>query len=93
MLVVRYGAFNECFASVGVHSVTASTYLCSLLFNACSNKLSKLHHLLYNVGYDHLLITETWLHIDIPPSLLDPNSEYVLCVKIGLVLKVVVYVH
>ena len=41
--------------------VTASIYLRSLLFNARSivNKLSELHHLLYNAGYDLLLITET----------------------------------
>ena len=63
--------------------MTASTYLRSLLFNARSivNKLSELHHLLYNVGYDLLLITETWLHSDIPSSLLDPNSEYVVMRK------------
>jgi len=53
--------------------VTFSTYLRSLLFNAHSipvnNKLSELHHLLYNVGYDFLLITETWLRNDILTNL------------------------
>lgn len=49
------------------------------LFNARSlvNKLPELHYTLYsNVDIDCFLITETWLHDEIPDGLLDPQSNY-----------------
>ena len=41
------------------------------------NKLPELHHTLYsNVDIDCFLITETWLHDQIPNGFLDPQSNY-----------------
>ena len=49
-----------------------------LLFNARSivNKLSELHFLLYCTNQDIFVITETWLHVDILSSLLDPKGLF-----------------
>ena len=49
-----------------------------LLFNARSivNQLSELHYLLYCTNLDIFVITETWLHVDIMSSLLDPKGLF-----------------
>jgi len=59
-------------------------HLCSAcVFNTCSlsNKLNKLHQLLYCEKYDVICVTETWLHDGITCSLLDPNSTYTILRK------------
>ena len=50
----------------------------SLLFNARSvcNKIPDLHTLLFAETYEFIFITETWMNIDIPDSMLILNSDY-----------------
>lgn len=68
-------------------TLTQYVFRCNL-FNARSlvNKLSELHHLLYtDTDVDCLLVTETWLHDEIPNGLLDPKAMYnvLRCDRIG----------
>jgi len=53
-------------------------FLYVALFNARSvcNKLPELYRLLYHESQDVILITETWLNINFPDNLLDPESRY-----------------
>jgi len=49
-----------------------------VLFNARSinNKLPELQHLLYSTEYDAIMISESWLSIDTPDSMIDPLNKY-----------------
>jgi len=48
------------------------------MFNARSlcNKLPELQHVLYSNNFGIVCVTESWLHTDIPDSLLDPEHKY-----------------
>lgn len=64
------------------------TFHC-LLFNSRSllNKLPELHNILYSSNnIDCICITESWLHGEIPDSLLDPKSMYTVmrCDRVGI---------
>jgi len=45
------------------------------------NKLDELHHILYNIVCDMVLITETWLSSYITESILDPRGEFNIVCK------------
>ena len=42
------------------------------------NKLPELHYLLYsdNMSYDIIMLTESWLNVNVPDSILDPYNQY-----------------
>jgi len=72
------------------HAQTSSqrTFHC-FLFNSRSllNKLPELYNMLYNDNaIDCICVTESWLHDEIPDSLLDPKSMYTVmrCDRVGL---------
>ena len=68
------------FVSVS-HANSECTLKC-VIFNARSvcNKLPELHHLLYsaNTSYDIIMLTESWLNVNVPDSILDPYNQYVV---------------
>ena len=51
-----------------------------LLLNARSlnNKMAELYYVLYSLHYDVVLITESWLNVATPDSLLDPQNKYII---------------
>jgi hypothetical protein len=44
------------------------------------NKLPELHRLLYSAvkSYDIIMLTESWLNMYVPDSILDPHNQYVV---------------
>jgi len=49
-----------------------------VLFNARNvcNKLPELYYLLYSLSYDIIMITESWLNVNVPDSILDPRNHF-----------------
>jgi len=57
---------------------SGANFIKCLSLNAHSivNKLPEWYHLLYGCDNDIIFVTETWLHGEIPSSLLDPDGRF-----------------